>query len=306
MLNEQRIRLVRWCALVALVLSAASAGGASAATPSAASPCPRMFHFTADKFSNPTQIDNRWLPMTPGTQFVLEGQANRGGHTATHRVVFTVTDLTKVIDGVRTVVVWDRDINEGHLVERELAFFAQDDEGNVWNLGEYPEEFEDGEFAGAPSTWIAGLANARPGIHMRADPKVGAPRYLQGWVPGIEFLDCAKVIRKGLDICVPFDCYEDVLLTDEVSPLDRGGGHQRKYHAPGVGIVKVGAVGDPEGETLVLVKLVQLDPEELARIRARACTVDARGYRFSDVYSQTSPAEYNGLPCIVGADSVEE
>jgi len=302
MFNKQRAHLACWCTLAALLLSLGSAGVATAADPSAGRPCPRMFHFDAGKFTDPTRIDNRWLPLTPGTQLILEGQANRGGGASTHRVVFTVTDLTKVINGVRTVVVWDRDINENQIVERELAFFAQDDEGNVWNLGEYPEEFENGQFVGAPSTWIAGLADARPGIHMRATPKLGGPRYLQGWVPSIEFLDCAKVIRKGMDICVPFGCFEDVLLTDEVSPLDRGGGHQRKYHAPGVGIVQVGAVGDPEGETLALIKLVQLSPESLEVARERACALDARGHRFSEVYSQTLPAEHDGQPCAAGAD----
>ena len=66
---------------------------------------------------------------------VLEGQASRGGGGAPHRVTFIVTDLTKVINGVRTVVVWDRDVSNGQLVESELAFFAQDNVGRVWNLG---------------------------------------------------------------------------------------------------------------------------------------------------------------------------
>src|SRR3990170_3720292 len=69
----------------------------------------------------------------------------------------------------------------GQLVETELAFFAQDDDGNVWNLGEYPEEYENGEFVGAPSTWIAGLAGAEAGVHMLAEPRQGTGYYLQGW-----------------------------------------------------------------------------------------------------------------------------
>ena len=119
----------------------------------------KVSRFSPRKFSNPTRIDNNWLPLIPGTQVTLEGQADRGGGARPHRVVFTVTDLTKVIDGVRTVVIWDRDIVEGQIAESELAFFAQDMHGNVWNLGEYPEEFEDGQFSGAPSTWISGVAS---------------------------------------------------------------------------------------------------------------------------------------------------
>jgi hypothetical protein len=297
MVSQKRIRPVFLLTLAALLLSLTCIGGAEASELTATRPCPKVFRFDADDFSNPTQIDNPWLPLVPGTQLVLLGESNRGGGGRPHRVVFTVTDLTKVIDGVRTLVMWDRDFHDGQLIERELAFFAQDDEGNVWNLGEYPEEFEDGEFVGAPSTWIAGLAGAQGGIHMRAKPRLGERRYLQGWVPDIEFLDCAKVIQRGLDICVPFNCYDNVLLTDEVSPLDRAGGHQRKYHAPGVGIVQVGAVGDPEGETLALVRIVRLSPGALAEVRAEACTLDKRAHRFSDVYHDTPAAEYNGQPC---------
>ena len=37
----------------------------------------------------------------PGIQYVFEGAANRGHGREPHRVITTVTDLTKVIDGVR-------------------------------------------------------------------------------------------------------------------------------------------------------------------------------------------------------------
>ena len=57
------------------------------------------------------------------------------------RVVSTVTDLSKWIDGVRTLVIWEKDYTAGKLGESEIAFFAQDKAGNVWLLGEYPEEF---------------------------------------------------------------------------------------------------------------------------------------------------------------------
>ena len=156
-----------------------------------------VFPFEPDNFFNPTQINNRFLPLVPGTVLVFEGQANRGGGVSPHRVMFIVTDLTKVINGVRSVVVWDRDVSNGQLVESELAFFAQDNVGRVWNLGEYPEEFDQGQFLGAPNTWIAGQAGAKAGVHMLAKPRVGRPRYLQGFAPDIEFLDTAKVFRYG-------------------------------------------------------------------------------------------------------------
>ena len=52
----------------------------------------------------------------------------------------------------------------------ELAFFAQDAGGNVWNFGEYPEEYTGGQFTGAPDTWITGTGGAHGGLHMLARP----------------------------------------------------------------------------------------------------------------------------------------
>jgi hypothetical protein len=185
-------------------------------------------------FSAPTSVDNRWLPLVPGTQFVLEGTANRGQGASAHQVIFTVTDVTKEINGIRTLAMWDRDFSDGELVEEELAFFAQDDGGTVWSLGEYPEEYEAGEFVGAPSTWLDGVADAERGIHMLAHPRVG-DSYTQGTAPEIDFLDVAEVIKRGGETCVPTGCYRPTLVIDEQSPLDPASGSQQKYYARGVG-----------------------------------------------------------------------
>jgi hypothetical protein len=272
-----------------LASTEASTAPLARAAESPSPPCPRPVAFERHDFPRRPRIDNRWLPLVPGTQLTLEGRANRGGGSLPHTVTFTVTNLTKVIAGVRTRVAWDVDVNEGEVAERELAFFAQDDDGNVWNLGEYPEEFEDGHFLGAPNTWIAGVSGAEGGIHMLDRPRVGQD-WLQGFAPEIDFLDCATVVSKSEQVCVPVSCYDRALLTHERSPLDPEGGIQTKYHAPGVGIVQVGAVEDPEGETLVLSNLTRLDPEALAVASNEALKLDARGYIVSEVYGQTPPA----------------
>ena len=247
--------------------------------------------FDRGNFSDPTRIDNRWLPLAPGSEFVMEGRANRGGGRLRHRIVFTVTDLTKVIDGVRTRVLWDRDYNAGRLEEGELTFHAQDDDGNVWNFGEYPEEYKNGKFAGAPDTWIAGLARARAGIVMRGEPKAGTPTYLQGWAPAIDFADRARIYRTGQRTCVPISCYTDVLVTEEWSPDDPAG-RQLKYFAPGVGNIRVGASrSDKEQETLVLTKVRRLGAKELAAVRAHALELERRAYvARKDLYGRTPHA----------------
>ena len=246
--------------------------------------------FRPRDFSNPTVIDNRFFPLAPGKQFILDGTANRGGGTLAHRVVFTVTDLTKEIDGVRSVVMWDRDYNNGVLVEAELAFFAQDDDGAIWTMGEYPEEYFEGEFLGAPSVWISGRKGSEAGILVTENAPVGT-KFLQGWAPDVNFLDCAYVYQEGQTACVPFNCYENVLVIDERSPYEVGSGHQRKYYAPGVGVVLVGAVNDPEGEKLELINILDLNEQEMADARAAALKLEARAYKVSDAYRRTKPMQ---------------
>lgn len=248
--------------------------------------------YDASRFSDSATIDNKWFPLRAGTQFVFEGRSNRGRGRRPHQVIFTASDLTKVIDGVRTVVMWDQDINDGKLLEAELAFFAQDDDGNVWAFGEYPEEYdEDGKFEGAPDTWIVGRAGAKAGLHMMATPRTGTRSYLQGWAPAIDFSDRAKVLQTGRRVCIPIRCYTNVLVIDETNPLEPNDGHQLKYYAQGVGNIKAApGVGGKEREVLQLVEVAQLGPAELAHVRRQALKLERRAQRVSKVYRGTPAA----------------
>ncbi|MGH3342736.1 MAG: hypothetical protein ACRDPK_07620 [Carbonactinosporaceae bacterium] len=251
--------------------------------------------FDPATFDDSTTVDNRWFPLTPGTQFAYEGASSEDGKRLAHRVVFTVTDLTKVIDGVRAVVAWDRDYTEGELVETEIAMFAEDNDGNVWHLGQYPEEYEDGEFDAAPA-WIHGLKGAHAGIAMKAQPELGSPDYAQGYAPPpINWIDRARVYKKGARTCVPQDCYDNVLVTEEFE-VDKPDAFQLKYYAPGVGNVRVGWRGSKEEdkEVLELVRLTQLGPRQMADVRAAVLRLEDRAYRISeDVYARTPPARAN-------------
>lgn len=254
--------------------------------------------FKVERFSAASiDITNKFLPVVPGSTFTLTGTANRGGGGNAHQVVFTVTELTKMINGVRTVVLWDRDIQEGVLVEEELAFWAQDDSGNVWLMGEYPEEHE-GNKVSAPSTWLAGNQGSAPGILMRTDPKLNTSQYEQGDAPSVEFLDLAKVFAVDQRTTVPAGTFDGVLVIDEWDPNNQPqDGHQFKYHAPGVGIVQVTARGGDEQETLVATEHRKLTPEELATANARAAELDQRAYTMvPKVWAQTEKALLCPLP----------
>jgi hypothetical protein len=248
-----------------------------------------VFEFRQRDFADTSNhITNRYLPLIPGSQYIFEGVADRGGGLTNHQVIFTVTDLVRTIDGVNTAVVWDRDINNGVLQEAELAFFAQDKEGNVWSLAEYPEEYENGEFISAKNTWISGEADAQGGIHMLADPQTGTDPYLQGIVPSIDFHDVAQIFKTGEEVTANGETYTDVLVTEEWHPEDLPI-KQHKYHAPGVGIVKITPVDDPEGETLDLTGIKQLNQEELAHAHEEALKLEDHAYDISDVYREADP-----------------
>jgi len=247
--------------------------------------------FDPAKFPTVAHVDNKWLPMPPGTRLVFQGKANRGRGLKPHRVVVTVTDLTKVIDGVRTVVLWEQDISSGALQESEINFNAQDRDGNVWLLGEYPAEYEGRRFKRAPDVWISGVAGARAGVNMRAHPRPGTSSYFQGLAPAIEFKDEATVAGTGGHSCVPIDCYDNVLRIKERNPLQPQEGFQLKYYAPGVGNIQVGAIGGKEKEVLVLTSVRKLDANEMAQARKAALVLEAHAYQGSLVYRDTAPLE---------------
>ena len=249
--------------------------------------------FDSRNFDRSTHIDNEWFPLKPGTRFVYEGFTIEEGKRVPHRVVFSVTDLTKVIGGVRAVIAHEQDYSAEKLVEAEIVFFAQDNDGTVWQLGQYPEEYENGKLVGAPA-WIHGIQDARAGIIMKAEPRPGTPSYSQGWGPAVNWMDRGMVYQVGQRTCVPLKCYEDVLVIDETTEQEPGA-HQHKYHARGVGVVRVGWGGEGEKtrETLELVKVVQLGPQALAAVRAEALKLETRAYKISkNVYVHTPPAEH--------------
>ena len=128
------------------------------------------------------------------------------GDEEPHSTVCVVTDLVKEIAGVRTVVCWERDFIDKEMEEAEIMFLAQDNKGDVWLLGEYPEEYDNGKFV-KQSGWIHGCKDGHAGIIMKKDPKVGMT-YSEGWAPSVEYTDTALVYQVGQKVKVPTGSYE--------------------------------------------------------------------------------------------------
>jgi len=176
-------------------------------------------------------IDNPYFPLEPGTTFIYRGESE-GAPT---RDVMTVTDQTKEILGVTTTVVHHLSYEDRVLIEETFDWFAQDVDGNVWYFGEDTKELdEDGNVISTEGSWEAGVDGAEAGIIMLADPKKG-DKYAQENAPDVAE-DMAQVIGFEDSICVQYGCFDNVLVTKEWSPLERGV-VEYKYYAEGVGFI---------------------------------------------------------------------
>ncbi len=232
------------------------------------------------RFSQSHQISNKWLPMKPGTRYTYEGTTvEDDGKVVPHKIILNITDLVKDIGGITSLVSYDLDYSDNELAEAELAFFAQDDNGNVWRFGEYPEEYEDGKFKRAPA-WIHGYEGAHAGIMMKAAPKLGTPSYSQGYGPKVNWTDQGMIYKMGLEIAVPHGQYKDVMVIRETSRSEIDA-FQLKYYSEGVGNIKVGweGTGEKSKETVELTKVETLSAKEIVTIRNKALALEKSAYR---------------------------
>ncbi len=218
---------------------------ARASLPALAVGCPPFPGATA--FVN--RIDNRYFPLFPGTTYVYKG-AEDGEVQGT---VVEVTTETKTILGVPAVVVRDTVTDrKGGLIEQTLDWFAQDQAGNVWYLGEDSKEYENGVVVSTAGSWEAGVNGAQPGIVMEGNPQPG-DAYSQECAPG-EAEDQAAVLKRNASVKTPFASFGHALLTNETTPLEPGTA-ENKFYAQCVGLVRsVDVKGGNAESSLVAVK----------------------------------------------------
>ena len=193
------------------------------------------------------KITNRYFPLIPGMVMVYEGK--RDGLPL--RIELTVTNETKDIMGVRTIVV--RDIVTGALEERTSDWYAQDSSGNVWYFGEDTKEYTNGVVSSTAGSWEAGVDGALPGIIMQASPAQG-DAYRQEYRPTVAE-DVALIKQLGASARVLAGTYSDVLVTNDRDLLDLNK-DKDKYFAPGVGLVKLGGLVNGHREDVWLLSIL--------------------------------------------------
>jgi hypothetical protein len=175
-----------------------------------------------------TDINNSYFTLVPGTKWVYEADTSDG----MERIEVYVTNQTKMVMGVETVVVWDRVWLDGSLIEDTYDWYAQDKDGNVWYFGEDTRELEGGVVVNTKGAWEAGVDNAEPGVVMPGDPEVGQ-KYRQEFYAG-EAEDMAEVLALNETVAVPSGNYSGCLKTHDWTPLEANV-DEHKFYCPEVG-----------------------------------------------------------------------
>ncbi len=172
---------------------------------------------------------NPYFVLEPGYVLVLEG--------GKEKLTITVLDETRIVDGVETRVVEEREEKEGKLVEVSRNFFAISKRTNdVHYFGEEVDIYKDGVVASHEGAWLAGVNGARWGLLMPGTPLLGA-RYHQEIAPGVA-MDRAEIVGIHETFETPAGKFDGCLKTEESTPLESGREH--KYYAPGVGLLRDG------------------------------------------------------------------
>lgn len=197
--------------------------------------------FDAASFSDSLAIDNPYMPLVPGTTYTYQSEEidEDTGELTVEDVIVEVLPDTRTILGVEARVVRDRVFVEGLLIEDTHDWFAQDDDGNVWYLGEDVINYEyddEGNLIGTDDegAWEAGVDGALPGVVMLARPQVGL-KYYQEFTPG-DALDDGEVLAIGETMTVPAGTFTDLLRTKDTTALEPFE-LENKLYAPGLGMI---------------------------------------------------------------------
>jgi hypothetical protein len=194
-------------------------------------------------------VTNPLLPWSPGTINYYEGVSD--GLAQTDSV--ETTSETKTILGVEATVVHDRVYTDGELTEDTFDWYAQDQDGNVWYLGEDTKEMENGQVVSTEGSWEAGVNGAEAGILMWGDPAAHiGEEYRQEFSKGVAE-DFGKVVAVDQSVTVPYGTLTGCVKTEDRSALEPDV-VENKFYCPGIGVtLEQGVQGSTDRNELVAV-----------------------------------------------------
>jgi hypothetical protein len=184
--------------------------------------------FEVDKKNLVTHGMNDYFILDPEYQIILEG--------ATEKVVITVLEQTKMVDGVKTRVVEEREFEDGELKEVSLNYFAFDKTTkDVYYFGEDVDIYENGKVVRHEGEWLSGVDRARFGLMMPGTPKIGYAFY-QEIAPG-KALDRGEIVSLTETFKTPAGEFSNCLKVLETSGMDANDRGSKTY-AKGIGMIQ--------------------------------------------------------------------
>ena len=180
--------------------------------------------------------ENSHFVLVPGYQVILGGQED--GEEL--ELVMTVLNETKVVDGVETRVVEEKETEGGNLVEVSRNYFAMcKPTNNAIYFGEEVDMYEDGKIVSHEGAWLAGENGSKAGMIMPGNVEVGL-KYYQEIAPGVAE-DRSEIISVNDTLETPAGTFKEVLKTAETNPL-KPGEKENKFYAPGIGLIQDEAI----------------------------------------------------------------
>jgi hypothetical protein len=183
-------------------------------------------------FTNSTNLTNPYFQFQPGKKYIYEGQTGDG----LEHIEVQLLSATKTILGINCAIVNDKVWLNGNLIEDTDDWYAQDDDGNVWYMGEDVDNLNpDGTLKDHAGSWEAGVDGAKAGFIMLANPQPGM-KYRQEYYFD-EAEDQAEVLELGLTLTVPFGTFSNCLKTKEWTEIEPDV-LDNKFYAPGIGLIR--------------------------------------------------------------------
>lgn len=174
---------------------------------------------------------NPFMILEPGYQLTLEG-VDEGKNV---HLTITVLNETKVIDGIETRVVKEREVVGGELSEISKNYFAICKKNNsVFYFGEDVDFYENGMVVNHEGSWRHGVNGAHAGLQMPGIVLLGS-RYFQEVAPDVA-MDQAKIVGVNVTYATPAGTFKNCLRVRETSALEPDVVEFKTY-APGIGLI---------------------------------------------------------------------
>jgi hypothetical protein len=218
--------------------------------------CGKLGESRYDPEFEPRLFDSNFSHLTHANPYFPLRIGNRWDYrSATQTNSVEITGDTKRIDDVTCLVARDLVYEDGVLIEATDDWFAQARNGDVWYCGEEVKNYEtfegdvpqNPELVSVEGRFKADVDGAKPGIIFKSRPTLDATYLEEFSLANAE--DYARIVSTNytfgenatLDKLVPrrlamLLCHRDCVVTENVSLLEPAV-LERKYYAPGIGVI---------------------------------------------------------------------